>query len=433
MKQASLLIDKYFIPWALVMPVTSVLVVPSIQGTTAGYLMCFLSLPLVLAYGGAGRARYASIVVSALAVWTIVLFLTQLADATVATEPDLSKVTMVDFRDLQTFVMRGSMFTQSIYLAAVVLYAVYIQVFYKPSWDKWLLAAATLYAIYGIYELAYFAATGQPGDFISNRTFGDQGGPGPDGTVSGSSFQTTDIGGFAMARLKSLTGEPSMYSLSILPFWIYFSAKSKVRWPIWVIGLSLILTTSTTALIGFLCYLVIRVRKLGFSIVTAMIGLLALCVVGFLARNYIADFYQLMIVDKLNGTSESGTERSGMFWASFEMWSNGSLANQLFGVGFGYIRSTDLFSTLLVNTGVAGTALVSVLMLYPAFKLDGGPEGTALRQCCVAIWAMMMISVPEFAYLAPWTFVAIAYNRLYHMRQISKQQKWVLAGSRPRI
>jgi hypothetical protein len=432
MNQASSLIDKYFIPWALVMPVTSVLVVPSIQGTTAGYLMCFLSLPLVLAYGGAGRVRYLSFVFTALVAWTIILLLSQLADATVSYEPNLGKVALVDFKDVETFVMRGSMFTQSIYLAAVVLYVAYIQVFYKPSWDRWLLASATLYAIYGMYELAYFAATGQPGDFVSNRTFGDLAGPGPDGTVSGSSFQTTDVGGYAMARLKSLTGEPSMYSLSILPFWIYFSAKSKTRWPLWIIGASLILTTSTTALIGYLCYLAIRVRKLGFNPMKAMIGLLALCVIGFFARHYISDFYELMVVDKLDGSSQSGTERSGLFWSSFEMWRSGSLANQLFGVGFGYIRSTDLFSTLLVNTGVTGTLLVTVIMLYPAFKLDGNPEGTALRQCCVAIWAMMMISVPEFAYLAPWTFIAIAYSRLYHLRQAARQQLWMPSGSRPR-
>ena len=105
MNQASSLIDKYFIPWALVMPVTSVLVVPSIQGTTAGYLMCFLSLPLVLAYGGAGRVRYLSFVFTALVAWTIILLLSQLADATVSYEPNLGKVALVDFKDVETFVI----------------------------------------------------------------------------------------------------------------------------------------------------------------------------------------------------------------------------------------------------------------------------------------------------------------------------------------
>lgn len=431
MNNRSSLLDKYYFLWALVMPVTSVLTVPSIQGTTMGYLMCFLSVPLVLAYGKAGRARYSSFLFAALVVWTIVFLLTQLADVTAASEPDFAKIALVDGTDQGTFVMRASMFTQSIYLAAVVFYAGYIYIFYKTSWDRWLLAAGTFYALYGMFELAYFAVTGQSGDFVSNRTFGDSlGSVNPDGSVSGSLFQTTEIGGYAIARLKSLTGEPSMYSLSMLPFWIYFSGKSKSRWPVWIIGVSLILTTSSSALIGYLCYLAIRARKLQLNPVRIVVGFAALLVIGYFARHTIADFYQVLVVDKLDGRSESGVERAGLFWSSFEMWKDASLANQLFGIGFGYIRSTDMFSTLLVNTGVVGTLSFTVIMLYPAFKLDWGPEGTALRQCCVAIWAMMMISVPEFSYLAPWTFVAIAYNRLYQIRRSTQTQQWLPSNPR---
>jgi hypothetical protein len=94
------------------------------------------------------------------------------------------------------------------------------------------------------------------------------------------------------------------------------------------------------------------------------------------------------------------------------LWVDASPLNQIFGIGFGYIRSTDLFSTLLVNTGVVGTVFISTLMLYPAFRLDWDPRGMALRQCCAATWTMMMVSVPEFAYLAPWTLVAMAYVRV---------------------
>jgi len=431
MNNRSSLVDKYYFLWALVMPVTSVLVVPSIQGTTPGYLLCFLSLPLVLLYGGAGRGRYSSFLFAAILVWIMLFLLAQLADVTVATEPDLAKVELVDGTDTGTFVMRISMFTQSIYLAAVVLYGAYIYVFYKPSWDRWLLAAGTFYALYGMYEVAYFAVTGQSGDFVSNRTFGDTFGMvRPDGTVGGSAFQITDIGGYTMARLKSLTGEPSMYSLTMLPFWIYFSSRTKSRWPLWIIGASLILTTSTSALIGYLCYLAIRMRKLEIKPLRLVLGFVALLVVSYVARHAIADFYQVVILDKLDGRGESGVERSGLFWSSFEMWQDGSLANQLFGVGFGYIRSTDLFSTLLVNTGVVGTLIFTVIMLYPAFKLDWEPQGIALRQCCVAVWVMTMISVPEFSYLAPWTFVAIAYSRLYRMRRAVQQPEWAPLRSR---
>lgn len=81
---------------------------------------------------------------------------------------------------------------------------------------------------------------------------------------------------------------------------------------------------------------------------------------------------------------------------------------------------TDLFSTLLVNTGVIGTIFISGLMLYPAFKLDWDARGMALRQCCAATW-LMMVSVPEFAYLAPWTLVAITYVRVRALK-LAKQR-----------
>jgi hypothetical protein len=409
--------DLYYFVWIFAMPVTSILLMPSIQGTTVGYIMCFLSLPLALAHAGASRTRYLHFLIVATSVWMVFFLASQFADTAATYEPDFTKVPLIDDTDVLTFVLRKSLFTQTIYLAAVVLYASYVYIFYKPSWQQWLLASATVFAIYGIYEVIYFIVTGQPGDFISNRAFGsdfrNSEGSAADGSLSGSAFQLLDIHGFQMQRLKSLTGEPSMYALSMFPFWVYFNATSKRRLPVWIIGASLIMSTSSTALIGYVVYLLIRIRKLSFHPIKFLVGVLILCVVAFVARDYIADLFQQIVLDKLDGRNVSGSERSGFFLASMNMWEGGSIANQLFGIGFGYIRSTDLFSTLLVNTGLVGTVLVSALILYPAFKLDWSAEGMALRQCCVVTWVMMMISVPEFSYLAPWTFIAIAYARLH--------------------
>jgi hypothetical protein len=425
MKTVHSILDKYYFVWAFAMPVTSYSLFPSIQGTTAGYLMCFLSLPVVLLCGGTDRKRYINFMLVALLVWIFMLFSTQLSDAATAYEPDLTRVTLVNYLDTRTFVMRSSLFTQSLYLVAVVLYVGYVYIFYKPTWDRWLLAAATLFALYGIYEVLYFLVTGQPGDFVSNRRFGALEGADISDTANGSAFQTIDLKGITMQRLKSLTGEPSMYALSMFPFWVYFNARAKSRLPVWIIGMSLIMSTSSTALVGYLCYLAIRVRKLGFDPIKATLTLLALLVIAFLARDYIADMYRFMVSDKVG--SASGTERSDNFWAAINMWLDGTVPNQLFGVGFGYIRSPDLFSTLLVNTGVIGTAFVAFVILYPAFKLDWEPQGMALRQCCVSTGVMMMVSVPEFAYLAPWTFIAMAYARLYHQSLAARHG--VVAGT----
>src|SRR5689334_12122450 len=162
MKEKAALTDLYYRIWAFAMPVTSFLVMPSIQGTTIGYLMCFLSVPLVLLFGGRARKNWMHFVIAAIAVWLLMVCTSQLADVMAPFDPDFSKISLVDDTDPLTFIMRKSMFTQSLYVAAVVLYAAYVYHYYKPTWDQWILAAVTLLAIYGIYEVAYFIATGQP-------------------------------------------------------------------------------------------------------------------------------------------------------------------------------------------------------------------------------------------------------------------------------
>jgi len=421
MREKATLTDVYYRIWAFVMPVTSFLVLPSIQGTTIGYGMCFLSVPLVLVFGGRRRAHWLNFVGAALVVWLLMFCASQLSDAIAPFDADFSEVTMVDDTDLVTFVMRKSLFTQSIYVLAVVLYVAYIYQYYKPTWDRWILAAVTAFALYGIYEVVYFVIMHSPGDFISNRSFGNQFGHSvmrPDGTVNGSSFQQMSIAGISVQRLKALTGEPSMYAMSIFPFWIYFNATSRLRWPVWVIAASLVMSTSSTVLIGYGAYSVIRMRKLGINPIRALIAVAVLGVIAYLAHDHIADLWKQMVTDKLEGQNESGSDRMAMFLASIQFWMRSPPLNQVFGVGFGYIRSTDLFSTLLVNTGVVGLIFISGLMLYPAFKLDWGANGMSLRQCCVALWTMQMISVPEFAYLAPWTFVAMAYVRVRTLREV---------------
>jgi hypothetical protein len=424
MKEKAALTDLYYRIWAFAMPVTSFLLVPSVQGTTIGYMMCFLSVPLVLLFGGRARKSWVHFVGAAIVVWLLMLCTTQVADILAPYEPDFSKIVLVDETDPFTFILRKSMFTQSLYVMAVVLYAAYVYHYYKPTWDQWLLAAVTLFALYGMFEVVYYVVTGQPGDFISNRSFGDQFGKGvvrSDGTVNGSSFQQIDIKGFPIQRLKALTGEPSMYAMSIFPFWVYFNATSRLRWPVWVIGVSLVMSTSSTVLIGYAVYALIRIRKLGFNPVKALIGLFVLCVIAYIAQDYIADLFKQMVTDKVEQKTESGSDRALLFFESMRLWYHASPLNQLFGIGFGYIRSTDLFSTLLVNIGIVGTFFISGLMLYPAFKLDWDARGMALRQCCAATWTMMMVSVPEFAYLAPWTLVAMAYVRVRTLK-LAKQR-----------
>jgi hypothetical protein len=392
---------------------------PTVQGTTIGYLMCFLSIALVLVYGGNERTRYLRLLLMAFLMWVALLAVTQLADATVEYPLSLSWLPLVNPVETQ-FVMRGSLFTQSLYVVAVMLYAAYVYVFHRESWDRLIVAAGVLLAVYGMYEWVYYLILHQPGDFISNRSFGqdlDKAAANEIGVYSGSDFQTTSLAGLDVMRVKSLTGEPSMYALSMFPFWIYAKAAVKSPWPARIIGTSLIMTLSTSAMLGYVCYLAIQLLRVRINVIKLIIGGVVLVALAVLLQNYILDFWTDMVVNKVNGSNVSGAERSGMFNASLNFWMAAPVLNKLFGIGFGYIRSTDMFSTILVNNGILGVLLFSLLMLYPVFKLDWTPKAIALRQCVLAMYVMMMISVPEFSYLAPWTFVALAYSRLYWLKR----------------
>jgi hypothetical protein len=410
-------IDQYYAIWAFFVPIASVVVFPGVQGTTPGYLMCFLSFAIVMLYGGYDRARYSRVLVAASIVWLTLFSLTQLADLTSSYIPDITTLPLVNPFDSQ-FVMRSTLFTQSLYVVVVVLYGAYTYIYYDDAWDRIIVAAGVAFALYGLYECVYYLITGHGGDFLSNREFGDAMGNAklPEGTVTGSALQTLDVAGISMQRMKALTGEPSMYALSMLPFWVYIRAVQRSRWPALIIGASLIMTASTTALLGYLCYLAVQMRSMRISVLKLMLVTIAIVVLGIVFKEQVSQLWADMVVNKLSGSNTSGQERSAGFAASIDFWLRAPIANQLVGIGFGYIRSTDMFSTLLVNNGMLGMLLFSLLLLYPALKLDWAPKAVALRQCCIATFVMMMVSVPEFSYLAPWTFVALAYCRLYHRK-----------------
>ncbi len=405
-------LDRFYYLWALVVPITSFLIVPSLQGTVPAFMLSFASVFVVIAFGGALRSRYFVALGLCVMVWLLFLFLSQLGNLTVDFTPPFGEVILVQPWD-STFVMRQSLFTQSLYLAAVVLYGVFMYVFYRKGWDRWLMAGAVLMASFGILECAWFAATGSYLDVISNRDFSDD-------TVfeTYQKFQEFDIAGHALLRMKGLTGEPSMYAFSILPFWVYARVACRSPWPARILGLSLILTMSTTAFLGFVCVVAMRMRRVRVDALRALLALLVLVVLAYLLRDQLLDFYQHGILDKFQGQNDSGAERTAHFLASVHYWESLPLLGQLFGVGFGYIRSTDMAGTLLVNNGIVGVLLFTFVFLYPVLRLDNSERSAALSQCLVAVYVMMMVSVPEFSYLAPWGFVAMAYQKLRQLKRL---------------
>lgn len=130
----------------------------------------------------------------------------------------------------------------------------------------------------------------------------------------------------------------------------------------------------------------------------------------FFLGEYISDAIDNLILAKIYMESFSGAERGGYFFSTIEVFLNSSLFIQLFGLGWGVIRSTDFFSTLLMNTGIIGFILWTIFVLKPCaykiklYKMDG------IKAILVIEYIIMMVSVPEFSFISYWMFLGIGYN-----------------------
>ncbi|MCI0551973.1 MAG: hypothetical protein L0287_13555 [Anaerolineae bacterium] len=132
--------------------------------------------------------------------------------------------------------------------------------------------------------------------------------------------------------------------------------------------------------------------------------------------------YAQIIADEVTAHNPSGAGRFTAFMTSWEFFLDLPLANQLFGVGFGYIRSNDLFSTVLVNLGIIGFLLTTCIFIYPAVKLGHTQREVGIKASLIVIFVTMMFSKPDFSFLSIWLFSGIAYNEIK-----KRTDKWTLA------
>mgnify|MGYP007135841651 CR=1 FL=1 len=408
-KQA--IFDQYFKLWSLFLPMTSFLLIPSIQGTTPGYLFAFFSIVLVFIL---------KIKINYLKYWMIfvILFagLTIISQfGTYFSSYDVGHLELVDKTD-NSLVFRKSFFTQSMYLVAVFSTFAFIANYYTEKWDKYIFRGAVLLICYGIYEFLYYLIFHDNGDFLSNRSFDDKSSLGLVETHNGSSFQKITFGGITLLRMDSLTGEPSMFAFSLLPFWIYSIHLGKKKLSM-VLLTVILLSTSTSAFLGVFLYFIFRLLKYGikdkmiFSYTTA--GIL----VGGLAYKVIWTVFEKVIFEKLTLQNISGIDRFRLFTENINFFADLHIYQKIFGIGFGTIRSTDFFTTLLVNCGIAGFIVFSSLFFWPLLKLGRDYRDIGLKWAIFIQYFIMMISVPEFAYLPTWLFLGIAYKRIWDRRK----------------
>src|SRR5258708_12921095 len=83
-------------------------------------------------------------------------------------------------------------------------------------WGGWFLA------IYGIYEWLFFLIMGQPGDFLANRTYGED-------LHTASWSQAIQLGPLNLLRIKSTFGQPSFFSPALIPH-LFLALEYTRKW-----------------------------------------------------------------------------------------------------------------------------------------------------------------------------------------------------------
>jgi hypothetical protein len=327
--------------------------------------------------------------------------------------PNFHNAQLVSPESASVVLLRSSLFTQTLYLMTSVLFFLYLRrhLIQYDSAERLLRLARVgvlIFVAYGFYEVIGYAVTGHNVDFLSNRVTGNQGG-------SYSNFQRLTLGSIELVRMKSLASEASMFTFSLLPFMIlYLYQKDRVWIPLLI---AIVISTSTTAYLGLATFFVAETILFGrwkrLAIATSIVAL------GWLYLQTTAFGDMLgFILDKAMGDNMSGATRSALFANSMKIFGDSSFVHQLFGHGFGYIRSTDGFATLLVNIGILGTIAYLVFMTYPFFRISWTSEyRRALLLGSIVTIVTGFVSVSEFYFFHTWFFAALAWYELYREKQ----------------
>lgn len=393
---------NYFKIWSLVLPITSFLLIPSIQGTTPGYVLGFLSL-LIGLFSEKYKINLLSFFYFYFMFEAIVLLINLYSDFTInakylglMTNPGGS--------------LNITLITQSLYFIPAILLFYFTKNFYQSSWNKYIFRGILLLASYGIYEFIYWYLFKSNGDFVSNRVF--------DGDHPGSWLQTTTFLGQSLARIKSLTGEPSMFAFTVLPFFM-MSMHYKKTWASVVLLFTLFFSFSTTAYLGVATYFAIRLfttkpiknKKIIISLYFLIFFFLLNVLFQVVDLTKLNVWFYNDVIMKLQGQDHSGGVRLNSFKDSLDLFLTMPFFSKIFGLGFGAIRTSSMYTTFLVNTGILGLLVFLAAFIYPTIILMKSKEDKWLSYTIIVL-LVCMISVPEFAYLPTWLFLGMAYNKV---------------------
>jgi len=396
--------------WCVAMPMTGTLLLPWVQGTIPPYMLAFGSVVLVFLKIRSWNVpptvvRYLVTFSFVFFLWLLLLAGSQLGLA-ISDRRDFGFVYMVDPGDF-TVVLRSTLFTQSLYLLACVLIALYFRYFFQERWMRYVFWGAYFLAIYGIYEWLFFLVFRESGDFLVNRTFF--------GGHTASWSQLVSFGGIDLLRIKSTMAEPSVFAAAVIPYLFLAMDRGKV-----VLSLMLLFTavfsTSTSCYIALTACLLIRSFRTGelrgvYLSLLVFVGVFLCCMDVFYPESF-RDLFQ----DKFNGYNESGALRLNDLASVEDLLQTFSPANWIFGVGVGYAY-LQVPDALLVNSGLLGLGVFLWVFIKPAWFLPMTPGYAGLKIGIMGILILCAISLTEQYIPSTWMFLGLAYYKLEEYRK----------------
>ena len=400
----------WFMPlWCTLMPLTSFMLIPSVQGTIPAYVLAFVSACVVIvshndAEQNVQRTRYIMAALAVAGIWLLLLSGSQLGHL-ISDRHDFGDMFLIDQNDTSV-VFRRTLFTQTLYLAACLCIALFFRFFFRAEWMRYVLWGGWFLAIYGIYEWLFFLIFKQPGDFLVNRTYGEG------HTASWS--QAIEVGPLALLRIKSTFGEPSFFSAGVIPY-LFLALEYERKWLSAALLFCAVFSTSSSAFAGLAFALLIHClfqRK-----VTRSIGFIILLFAGALATLYFVfpNTFDAMFTAKLNSENLSGQIHQENREVTNETIRTFTFMNHLFGIGFGYSYNA-VFSALLVNTGWIGLIIYCYAFLKPVLLLRPDNAGLPLKVGVLTLFFLYYINVSELFLPTTWMFLGLAYWRLDQQR-----------------
>lgn len=401
--------DKFFICWSFFIPITTVILIPSIKMSVLSSIFAYISPFLVILYLKKVRKKYFYDLVKFAYIYMLFVIISQFSNSIIYIS--LNNVTLVPSnQEISVNVFRYTLINQTLYILPGILTLYYVKYFYNKKWDKWIVYSGLFFAIYALYKWGYFIIFGEEGDFLTNKVYNDFNKEELGG--SGYLFQLINIGGVVMQRVQGLSGEPSMYAFTILPYFIFAIQKKVNKLYIFIIGISMVLSMSTTIYIGMVLYFMILCLYGKIKKKYLILFILLNVIVYIIFKDFIDDIVKYMIIDKLFYTqnSLSGEDRSFALFNSFYYWLDLDIIHMLFGIGYGYIRSLDFFTTLLVNVGLIGTIIFCYFILKEIKWKTSLFEEINNNAIIMCLFVSLMIAVPEVWFPSFWLFIGIVKN-----------------------